>query len=209
MNSPEVKAFIRENENLLWYIPDDKKEEISEELLVETIMNYGDMISLGKLFKIFGLQKVAEVFFDSINKSDRRKGNYYELTLNYFMLLFKKYAYEILNSSQIEFLPYLRIFNKSFFLVGGTALALQIGHRRSIDFDLFTSSPIIKYRLKAKLIQIPYEKKLIFEDYDQLHIQTQDIDYSEAVEYVTPAIPENEIKQFLIDKAIDVDFLNK
>jgi hypothetical protein len=30
--------------------------------------------------------------------------------------------------------PYLSIFN----LVGGTALALQIGHRKSIDLDLFT-----------------------------------------------------------------------
>ena len=29
-----------------------------------------------------------------------------------------------------------------FFLVGGTALALQIGHRTSIDIDLFTRSDI-------------------------------------------------------------------
>ena len=30
---------------------------------------------------------------------------------------------------------------KDFFLVGGTALALQIGHRISIDIDLFSTSP--------------------------------------------------------------------
>lgn len=29
---------------------------------------------------------------------------------------------------------------KGFFLVGGTALALQIGHRNSIDIDLFTQN---------------------------------------------------------------------
>lgn len=28
---------------------------------------------------------------------------------------------------------------KSFLLVGGTALALQIGHRKSVDIDLFTN----------------------------------------------------------------------
>lgn len=28
-----------------------------------------------------------------------------------------------------------------FYLAGGTALALQLGHRRSIDFDLFSSDP--------------------------------------------------------------------
>ena len=30
---------------------------------------------------------------------------------------------------------------KDFFLVGGTGLALQIGHRISIDIDLFSASP--------------------------------------------------------------------
>lgn len=29
----------------------------------------------------------------------------------------------------------------SFYLVGGTALALQLGHRVSIDLDLFTPEP--------------------------------------------------------------------
>ena len=29
---------------------------------------------------------------------------------------------------------------KDYFLVGGTALALQIGHRKSIDIDLFTQT---------------------------------------------------------------------
>ena len=30
---------------------------------------------------------------------------------------------------------------KAFYLVGGTALALQIGHRRSVDIDLLTHTP--------------------------------------------------------------------
>ena len=30
---------------------------------------------------------------------------------------------------------------EGFYLVGGTALALQIGHRRSVDIDLFTQAP--------------------------------------------------------------------
>lgn len=44
---------------------------------------------------------------------------------------------EILTEKQAELLPYLEKFSKSFGLVGGTAIALHIGHRRSIDFDLF------------------------------------------------------------------------
>lgn len=45
---------------------------------------------------------------------------------------------DILTKTQVGLLPLVKQFNPSFYLVGGTALALQMGHRRSIDFDLFT-----------------------------------------------------------------------
>jgi hypothetical protein len=92
MNSPEIKAFIRENSNLFWYTPEDKKEDISLEFLVETILNYGDLKAVRKMFGLMGIKAVAEIFFHSINLSERRKGNFHELTLNYFTLLFLRYA---------------------------------------------------------------------------------------------------------------------
>ena len=48
---------------------------------------------------------------------------------------------EILNHDQLGLLPVLKLFRKEFYLVGGTAIALQFGHRRSIDFDMFTQNP--------------------------------------------------------------------
>ncbi len=92
MNSPEIKAFIRENSALFWYTPEDKKEDISPEFLVETILNYGEIPAIKKLFKLYGIKKVAEIFFNSIAISDRRKNNYHELTINYFTILFNRYA---------------------------------------------------------------------------------------------------------------------
>jgi len=77
---------------------------------------------------------------------------------------------EILNSEQLEMLPYIKSFQRSFYLVGGTAIALHIGHRRSIDFDLFTFTSLNKSRIKGKLLQIPYKQVPIFEDYDQFHL---------------------------------------
>jgi len=47
---------------------------------------------------------------------------------------------DILSKEQKELIPLLRQFKREFYLVGGTAIALQIGHRRSIDFDLFKMS---------------------------------------------------------------------
>lgn len=44
----------------------------------------------------------------------------------------------ILSAEQIAMLPLIKQFSSDYYLVGGTALALQYGHRRSLDFDLFT-----------------------------------------------------------------------
>jgi len=93
-HSPEIKAFIQRHSGLFWYTPEDKKEEISEEFLVETILNYGDINSVKELISLMGINKISKIFFDTISQSERRKGNYHELTLNYFTLLFKPYAPE-------------------------------------------------------------------------------------------------------------------
>lgn len=44
----------------------------------------------------------------------------------------------ILSKEQQELFPLLQQFSDDFGLVGGTAIALHLGHRRSIDFDLFS-----------------------------------------------------------------------
>jgi hypothetical protein len=77
---------------------------------------------------------------------------------------------EILNKNQAEILPFLKEFSRSYYLVGGTAIALHLGHRRSIDFDLFTLSKINKTKLKAGLSGLKFNQIPIFEDYDQLHL---------------------------------------
>ena len=76
----------------------------------------------------------------------------------------------IFSPEQIELLPFLKKFNKSFFMVGGTAIALHIGHRKSIDFDLFTNSNLNKLRVKKILLELPFKQVPIFEDIDQLHL---------------------------------------
>lgn len=93
MNTPDIKKFIREHSNLFWYTPEDKKEEISHEFLVETILNYGDIKAVKQLVNLIGIKKTALIFFDSIQLSDRRKGNYHELTINFFTLFFRRYAH--------------------------------------------------------------------------------------------------------------------
>ena len=89
MNSPEIKAFIRKKKDLFWYTPEDQKEDISEELLVEFILNYGTLDDVKELFSIMGIERVARVFN---NVQGRKKLNYYPEIYNYFSLLFQKHA---------------------------------------------------------------------------------------------------------------------
>jgi len=50
---------------------------------------------------------------------------------------------EVLTNEGATLLPLLGRFS-GFYLAGGTALALQIGHRLSVDFDLFRDEPITR-----------------------------------------------------------------
>ena len=89
MNSPEIKAFIHENRNLFWYTPEDKKEEIGLEFLVETILNYGDLNNIKTLIHIIGVKEISRIFF---SLEGRKKLNYYPEIYNFFSLLFSRYA---------------------------------------------------------------------------------------------------------------------
>jgi len=82
---------------------------------------------------------------------------------------------EILSDKQKELLPHITQFKNSFYLVGGTAIALQIGHRRSIDFDLFSYTKLNKSRIRQKLLQIPFRQQIIFEDIDQMHFYINEV----------------------------------
>lgn len=60
---------------------------------------------------------------------------------------------EIFTKEQLELLPIVKSFIKSFGLVGGTAIALHLGHRESLDFDLFSFNGFSNYSIKAKIIK--------------------------------------------------------
>lgn len=82
---------------------------------------------------------------------------------------------EILSQQQDDLLKYLMAFKRKYYLVGGTAIALHLGHRRSIDFDLYTSKATEKNRLRKNLMLIPYKQIPLFEDVDQLHIMVNGV----------------------------------
>lgn len=76
---------------------------------------------------------------------------------------------EILSKRQQELLPFLKEYKKIFYLVGGTAIALHIGHRESLDFDLFRKQNFNNSTLKKEIENWNYPYQIIAERTDQIH----------------------------------------
>ena len=70
---------------------------------------------------------------------------------------------EILTGEQIKLLPLVRKFFKDFGLVGGTAIALYLGHRRSADFDMFSYKPFNNAAVRRK-IKLTHTIQKVFKD---------------------------------------------
>ena len=64
---------------------------------------------------------------------------------------------EILNGDQQKLLPLMAQFRREYYLVGGTAIALHLGHRRSIDFDMFKMSAINHKKNLDKIVAAGFE----------------------------------------------------
>ncbi len=84
-----IREFIKENSALFWYIKEEDKENINLNLLVETILHYGNEKSVKTLFNLVGLQKVAEIFY---KQTSGRRVNYPPRTVHFFDLYFKRHA---------------------------------------------------------------------------------------------------------------------
>ena len=76
----------------------------------------------------------------------------------------------ILSEQQQLLLPFVESLKKEYYLVSGTAIALQIGHRQSIDFDLFKKSPVKREKIASKLQSSGLTFQLLFADAESFHV---------------------------------------
>ena len=89
---------------------------------------------------------------------------------------------EVLPRTQLQFWGklqsrFLILKQLGYYLAGGTALALQLGHRQSVDFDFFSNQAAIASKTHQWLEQFP---QLILRDRDQhtIHAEVQGIKIS-------------------------------
>lgn len=99
----------------------------------------------------------------------------------------------------------LTVFKEDFYLAGGTALALQIGHRVSVDLDLFSQHPIKKTllaRVEGIYKEMPME--ILVNNSRELTILIQEVKHT-FLHYPFPVIlpfTEDKIINLLSSKEI-------
>lgn len=60
---------------------------------------------------------------------------------------------EILTKGQTKLLPLVKEFSQDFGLAGGTAIALYLGHRRSVDFDFFANKEFDNLKIRKRILK--------------------------------------------------------
>jgi len=82
-----IDSFIKKRPHLVWSTKN--YDNLSEEAIVEAVLNYGDWKDFKELIKILGVEKTANIFRKQIKK---KRCNYCPEVKNYFNLYFDKYA---------------------------------------------------------------------------------------------------------------------
>lgn len=78
---------------------------------------------------------------------------------------------DFLNTSRLEVWKRLNELKETGILAGGTALSMQVNHRISYDFDVFTGKPIEeRFLLKIKKIFWEYEINPVIDTGDELTV---------------------------------------
>jgi len=89
-----------------------------------------------------------------------------------------KFHPEVFTKDQEKLLPVVRSFSRSFYLVGGSAIALYIGHRESIDFDLFKYGEFNKSSIKTKFKQKAKIDEIIRNTFDELTLLSNNVKFT-------------------------------
>lgn len=82
--------LVQEKPYLFWYVRD--KECLSDEAIVEAILNRGDFDDFLKLIDLMGIKKVAEIFY---RQTSLKRTNYSKKTENYFRLFFERHLHHV------------------------------------------------------------------------------------------------------------------
>jgi len=89
----QLQEIFQQKPYLVWDIKNSN--DLSENSMVERIINYGNWDDVMQTISILGIAKVSSIFNESINQT---RNNYRPQTINFFKLYFQKYAQGVTQS---------------------------------------------------------------------------------------------------------------
>ena len=95
----------------------------------------------------------------------------------------------ILNAAQQGLLPFLAQFRREYYLVGGTAIALHIGHRRSVDFDMFKPTMLNHKRNLDRIVAAGFDYQVTRRVEEQMNVIVNGVKLA-FFQYPFPVVPE-------------------
>ena len=101
---------------------------------------------------------------------------------------------EILNVDQLKLLPLMARFRREYYLVGGTAIALHIGHRRSVDFDMFKMSAINHKKNLDKIVASGFDHQVTRRVEEQMNLLVNGVKLT-FFQYPFPVVPEDNFEK--------------
>ncbi|MCR4277523.1 MAG: hypothetical protein NUV80_02260 [Candidatus Berkelbacteria bacterium] len=84
-----VGDFVRKRKSLFWSTKN--YDGLSNDAVVEGVLNYGDMNDVRELISLLGMQEVAKIFRHKSTPDKFGRQNYRPEIKNYFNLFFKKH----------------------------------------------------------------------------------------------------------------------
>ncbi len=96
--STELIEYIQNHKYFWWWVPEKSLANLSFSSIVEGSLSYGDVADIKELFQLIGIEKVAEIFYQATQQTDKKKRiNYHQRTLHFFDLYFKRHVPEYFN----------------------------------------------------------------------------------------------------------------
>lgn len=84
-----LHQLVKKNRTLFWSVDENALDQLSDDAVVEAILNLGDKQSVKQLIAALGIDEVATIFF---RQTSGHRTNYYPQVANYFNEYFKRYA---------------------------------------------------------------------------------------------------------------------
>jgi hypothetical protein len=82
--------IIKRKPSLIWYTKN--YDGLSDESVVEAVLNYGDWEDVKALFSILGVKRTAEIFKKQTTNRKWGRTNYHKDVMRYFNLYFNRHA---------------------------------------------------------------------------------------------------------------------